>query len=69
MVLKLSFSLFISQMLLCLLDEYRLNRLSCSPACFRFHPHHGASGSLQGAFLVSGRAAMRYFHFVAHNQD
>ncbi|MCU3616994.1 hypothetical protein N8V88_28715, partial [Enterobacter hormaechei subsp. oharae] len=26
-------------------------------------------GSLQGAFLVSGRAAMRYFHFVAHNQD
>jgi hypothetical protein len=68
MVLKLSFSLFISQMLLCLLDEYRLNRLSCSPACFRFHPHHGAWFA-SGAFLVSGRAAMRYFHFVAHNQD
>jgi len=51
MVLKLSFSLFISQMLLCLLDEYRLNRLSCSPACFRFHPHHGAwfaSGGISG---------------------
>ena len=68
MVLKLSFSLFISQMLLCLLDEYRLNRLSCSPACFRFIPIM-VPGSLQGHLLVSGRAATRYFHFVAHNQD